>query len=273
MMISVRRSSDDGVGLPIDTLGETTWMRSLTTLPWLTLAACTSFGVADGDAADAGAAPPSDAASSDGASPDTSAAKCAGFSECDDFERQDPEAAFGWSNRPENASVARIERGPSLSPTRSLVVPLSGLAGVQGYLARPLAPGTRRLRLALGARVNPAIGLTQLFSLVVGNGRYVFVQALEGRLELVEQDVQSAPMLYRPVFAGRLEAESWSRYVLDVDLSAKRATLIRDGVEVATTTLVRDNDAIASVRVGVTYTAVGPRTTIHYDDVGILLGP
>jgi hypothetical protein len=130
-----------------------------------------------------------------------------------------------------------------------------------------------RVRLAVGARVTPAIALTQLFSFDVGNGRYVFVQAVEGRVELVEQDTRVNPMLYRPVVAGRLDSESWSRYVLDVDVSEKRAALVRDGVEVARTSLVRDNDAIVSVRVGVTYTTQGPRTTIHYDDVGILVGP
>jgi hypothetical protein len=192
------------------------------------------------------------------------ASPCSGISPCDDFERDAPaDGSYGWSVIG-TSSLVKIEAGEHLSGARSLVIgPTSGGAA---FLAKKIPPTARTFRVAFGMRLRSGVPTTQLASVAFGDRQFVMFQASGANLEIAEQDLRPNVTHVQP--CGAIGPESFSRYLMTVDVPKQVANVTRDGVAIGSIPLTFNWVDADSIRIGFTYTQGGTDVAVHFDDVG-----
>ncbi len=204
-----------------------------------------------------------------------------GYPFCDDFEREDVEAANDWSlaNNADTAKIATADDPTAPSPIRALRILSTTGKDDKSYIRRSISSSTRRVRVAFAMKHEVGDKIRQLMSLEFdasqSSRKYLILHARAGGIYLAEQDLQDDQLttddLLNETLAGDVVA-GWARYEIDFDVDKHTVTLRRGNIVVGQLATKFDFTAdITHLRVGLTYGEPGGEAgSLRFDDVGVL---
>lgn len=204
-----------------------------------------------------------------------------GYPFCDDFEREDVEAANDWSlaANADTAKIATEEDPTAPSPLRALRILSTTGKDDKSYIRRSITSSARRVRVAFAMKHEVGDKIRQLITLEFDasqtSRKYLILHARAGGLYLAEQDLQNDQLttddLLNEAPAGALVA-GWAHYEIDFNVDQKTVTLRRGNLVVGQLATQFDFTAeITRLRVGLTYGEPGGVAgSLRFDDVGVL---